>query len=174
MTLARKRDVHSRVKLEYAEILSMNGKYDESMVWFQIYLRENPEDKMAAAKLSFLKSLSKYLGEDRRYQVVATAFNTPYSEYGAHFFHNGVVFASSRDTDHLIKHRPGDALSDNESMLNMFYAGRAITGDWEPFVPFHPGKVRTNYHEGPMAFYDNYRKGAFTQSHIHNGSGVGG
>jgi len=56
--------------------------------------------------------------------------------------------------------------------LNLYYAARKPTGEWEPFVPFHTEHLKTFYHEGPMAFYDNYKKGAYTQSNLKDGKPV--
>jgi outer membrane protein OmpA-like peptidoglycan-associated protein len=171
-SLAKEPDIHPEAKFEYAEALSMNGKYHESLVWFREYLRDRPNDKIASEKLNFLSSISRYTENELRFIITPTDFNSDRSEYGAHFFHDGVVFASSRDLDLLIKHKPSDGISDDESLLNLYFARRRYTGDWDTFVPFHNDKLRTRFHEGPMAFYDNYRKGAFTQSNVQNGKPV--
>src|SRR5690349_4859570 len=47
--------IPSRILIDYAEVLSMNGKYDESMQWFTEYLKQKPGDKVAISKLEFLK-----------------------------------------------------------------------------------------------------------------------
>ena len=134
--LAKETDIHPEIKFEYAEALSMTGNYQESKEWFQKYLKDRPDDKIAKDKLDFLNRIDKYTEDSNRYIMSSVDFNTEYSEYGAHFFHNGVVFASSRDLDLFIKHKPYDAFYPHEALLNLYFSARKMTGEWEPFVPF--------------------------------------
>ena len=170
--LAKETDIHPEAKFEYAEALSMTGNYEESKLWFQNYLKDRPDDKQAQDKLYFLNHLSKYTGEEHRYVVVPGPFNSDHSDYGAHYFHDGIVFASSRDEDNFIKHKPFDAVDRDESLLNLYFVNRRITGEWENVVPFHTAHVKTFFHEGPMTFYGNHDQGAFTQSNIKDGKPV--
>jgi outer membrane protein OmpA-like peptidoglycan-associated protein len=170
--LANEPDIHPAAKFEYAEALSMNGKYEESMHWFQEYLKDNPKDQIALDKLEFLKNITDYLVHDERFIVTSFGLNTDHAEYGAHYFHDGIVFASSKDTDLFIKHKPFDGLSVDESLLNLYFGQMNVAGVWDKNVPFHNAKLKTYYHEGPMAFYDNFKRGAFTQSNIQNGKPV--
>jgi outer membrane protein OmpA-like peptidoglycan-associated protein len=165
-------DIHAEIKFEYAEALSMNGKYAESLFWFEQYLEERPGDVMASEKAAFLRKVHWYREDSLRFVVVPAPFNTDHSDYGAHYFHEGVVFASSRDTDVFVKHKPFDAVDEDESLLNLFYAGRAANGEWTEPVHFHNEHIKTFFHEGPMAFYDNDRKGAFTRTILKKGRPV--
>jgi outer membrane protein OmpA-like peptidoglycan-associated protein len=171
-TIVDNPDVHVGAKFEYAEALSMNGKYAESATWFESYLRQKPDDKMAQEKLAFLKKIHWYDQDSLRFLVANLPFNTGHSDYGAHDFHKGIVFASSRDTDVFVKHKPFDAVDEDESLLNLFYVEKEPNGDWTEPVPFHQEHMKTFFHEGPMAFYDNDRKGAFTRSNLKDGRPV--
>lgn len=170
--LAREPDIHPAAKFEYAEALSMNGKYDESLLWFNEYLKEVPGDRIGLDKTEFLKHLEDYVVNDERFLISMFGFNSDHAEYGAHFFHDGVVFASSRDNDLFIKHKPFDGLSFDESLLNLYFGRTNVAGEWTDFTPFHTKKLKTYFHEGPMAFYDNDKRGAFTQSNIKDGKPV--
>jgi outer membrane protein OmpA-like peptidoglycan-associated protein len=170
--LAQEPDIHPAAKFEYAEALSMNGKYDESLHWFNVYLQDVPDDRIALDKVEFLKHIEDYLVNDERFLISAFGLNSDHAEYGAHFFHDGVVFASSRDNDLFIKHKPFDALSPDEALLNLYFGRLNVAGEWTDLSPFHTEKLKTYYHEGPMAFYDNYKRGAFTQSNIQDGKPV--
>jgi outer membrane protein OmpA-like peptidoglycan-associated protein len=170
--LAKETDIHPEAKFEYAEALSMTGNYPESKEWFEKYLKDRPNDKLAIDKLNFLNNLSSYTEDSHRFIVAPAEFNGPHSDYGAHYFHSGIVFASSRDEDMFIKHKPFDAVNKDESLLNLYFVDRKVTGEWEKVVPFHVEHLKTYYHEGPMAFYDNYKKGAFTQSNVKDGKPI--
>jgi outer membrane protein OmpA-like peptidoglycan-associated protein len=171
-TLAREPDIHPAAKFEYAEALSMNGKYAESIYWFRQYLKERPDDRLALDKLDFLNNLERYTTNDLRFNVSAPEFNSGHSEYGAHFFHNGIVFASSRDNDLFIKHKPFDGVSEDESLLNLYFVETDDASEPAKIIPFHSSKLKTYFHEGPMAFYDGFKRGAFTQSNLQDGKPV--
>lgn len=169
--------VDPRIKFEYAEALSMTGDYHLSKIWFERYLQDKPNDKIARDKLYFLNHLSSFNDEKHQHRFNANVcdFNSDHSDYGAHFFHEGVVFASSRDQDLFIKQKPSDAIDPDESLLNLYHVGTDVSGDWEEVTPFHREHLKSYFHEGPMAFYDNYKKGAFTQSNISaNGTPIRG
>lgn len=173
--LSREPEFQAQTMFEFAEVLSMNGKYDESKHWFEEYLKVKPGDRVAMEKVDFLNNMDKYGVTDRFVMSLMDfdpEFENVYSAFGAHFFHKGVVFASTRDMDFLIKHQPLDALSDGESLLNLYYAEHDAEGQWSKFVPFSPRQLKTPYNDGPIAFYDHYRKGAFTRSVLEKGRPV--
>jgi outer membrane protein OmpA-like peptidoglycan-associated protein len=164
--------VPSRILFDYAEVLSMNGKYDDSRQWFAEYLKLKPDDKVAGSKLEFLKNIGKYTNDDGRFTLSTFDLNTRYSEFGASVFRNGIVFVSSRETNQFIKRKPFDGLSQDESFFNLYYAEKDEIGDWYKFTPFYTSGSRTNYHEGPLVFYDRSRSAAFTRSNAVNGKAL--
>jgi outer membrane protein OmpA-like peptidoglycan-associated protein len=165
-------DIHPEPKFEYAEALSMNGKYAESKFWFEEYLKDRPADQLALEKVAFLNKIHLFKEDSLRFVLALAPFNSIHSDYGAHYFHEGIVFASSRDVDAFIKHKPFDAVDEDESSLNLFYVERKVTGDWGNVVHFHNEHIKTFLHEGPIAFYLNDTKGAFTRTNMKNGKAV--
>ncbi len=170
-SLSKEPDFQAETMLDYAEVLCMLAKYDDAKRWFQEYLKKKPGDRMALEKLNFLNDLARYTSNER-FLISGFNFNTGHAEFGAHFFHNGVVFASSKDTELFIKHRPIDGVSSEESLLNLYYAEKNAMGDWGGFVPFQPKELRTRYHDGPMTFYNHFRKAAFTRTNLKKGKPV--
>jgi outer membrane protein OmpA-like peptidoglycan-associated protein len=169
--LAKDDAISAKSKFEYAEALSMNGKYGESLYWFEAFLKDKPNDTTALEKLKFLQNIDYYNNSIDKFNVHGIAnINTEHSEYGAHAFHDGVVFASSRDTQHLIKHKPSDGVHPDEALLNLFFVVPQLgdDGGTEP-KEFHEEHLKTKFHEGPMAFYNKYKRGAFTRSNFDNG-----
>jgi outer membrane protein OmpA-like peptidoglycan-associated protein len=170
--LVSEADIHPEAKFEYAEALSMNGKYSDSRFWFEEYLKHRPDDRLALEKVAFLKKIHWYQEDSLRFVVVGAPFNSDHSDYGAHYFHEGIVYASSRDMDVFIKHKPFDAVDEDESSLNLFYVERGPSGDWGEPVHFHQEHIKTFLHEGPMAFFSNDKRGAFTRTNLKNGRAI--
>lgn len=164
--------LHPEAKFEYAEALSMNGKYKESKYWFEQYLKDHPDSKIAKEKIEFLNNLANYMTDSLRFIVTGVNFNTEHSEYGAHYFHDGVVFASSRDLDWYLKHTPFDAVDLDESLLNMYYVPGKAHGEHEEVEQLHSEHIKSVLHEGPMAFFKNDTRAAYTRTNIKNGKPV--
>lgn len=164
--------VVSESKFDYAEALSMNGKYTESKYWFEQFLKENPDSKITKEKISFLENLKKYLSDSLRFIVTGVNFNTTHSDYGAHYFHEGVTFASSRDVDQFLKHKAFDGVDVDESLLNMYYVKGKKQGDHSKTQHLHREDIKSYLHEGPMAFYRNDTRAVFTRTNIDNGKPV--
>ncbi len=167
-----KPNLHPQAKFEFAEALSMNGKYEESRYWFSEYLKENPDNRIAADKIAFLNNLKAYETDSLRFIVTGVEFNTDHTEYGAHYFHDGLVFASSRDLDWYLKHSPFDAVDREESLLNMFYVPGKAHGDHGIVEHLHREHIKSVLHEGPMAFFKNDTRAAYTRTNIKNGKPV--
>jgi len=165
-------NLHPEAKFEFAEALSMNGKYEESSYWFSEYLKENPGNRIATEKIAFLNNIQHYVTDSLRFIVTGVEFNTEHTEYGAHYFHDGVVFASSRDLDWYLKHSPFDAVDRDESLLNMFYVPGKAHGDHGEVEHLHREHIKSVLHEGPMAFFKNDTRAAYTRTNMKNGKPV--
>jgi outer membrane protein OmpA-like peptidoglycan-associated protein/tetratricopeptide (TPR) repeat protein len=167
--------VRSEVKFKYAEVLLRNGRNDQSISWFQEYLKDKPNDSLARRKVEFLNQMTEDPHKETRFRVSPVYnVNTKHSEYGANYYQKGIVFASSRDTDFLIRHEPVDGIYADESLLNVFYAVPGMNGEGTKPEPFYKSRLKTIFHEGPIAFYDNDTRCAFTQSNMKKGRGVRG
>lgn len=164
--------IHAAAKFEYAEALSMNAKYEDSKYWFQEYLKSNPNDNMAREKVAFLNNLKSYLNDSLRFILTGVNFNSTHSDYGAHYFHEGVAFASSRDVDQFFKHKAFDGVDIDESLLNMYYVKGKAQGDHEEPQHLHREHIKSFFHEGPMAFYKNDTRAVYARTNLKNGKPV--
>lgn len=170
--LMKEPDVSSASMFAYAEVLLMNARYQDARHWFNEYLKREPADPVAKAKVALLSQLSQYTENDHRFMIYHEDFNTASSEFGIHTFGKGLVFASSRDIDLFIKHKAVDLPSSEESPLNLFYVEKNSSNETTKLHPFSPGELKTGYHEGPATFYDHFRKAAFTRSNLKKGRAV--
>lgn len=164
--------LHPEAKFEYAESLSMLGKYQEARHWYEQYLNDHPGNLMAKEKIDFIDNLRFYELDSLRFNVTNVDFNSSHSDYGAHYYLDGIVFASSRDLDYFIKHKPFDAVDKDESLLNMYYITGKVPQDHGEVEHLHRDRIKSALHEGPMAFYSKDTKAAYTRTNIKNGKPV--
>jgi outer membrane protein OmpA-like peptidoglycan-associated protein len=158
--------VKKEIKFDFAETLCMTGNYMEAGKWYEDILKEDPGNKMVREKLSFVRNIEYYELDSLEFVVTPVDFNTNHSDFGAHLFRDGMVFSSSRDLSWFIKHRPFNAVDQDESLLNLFYVQGNKPGAFGSVGLLHEEKMKSILHEGPIAFFDNYQKAAFTRTNV--------
>lgn len=164
--VVEKRVFNKKTTYDFAEALSMNGNYSEAKYWYEESLKADPENEMIKDKIQFIDNIKSYEIDSLEFLVSSVEFNTNHSEYGVHKFRDGLVFSSSRDISMFIKHRPFDAVDQEESLLNLFYVSGQAIGNFGKPEMLHKAKSKAILHEGPIAFYDNDTKAAFTRTNM--------
>lgn len=93
--------------LEFAEVLSQNGNYEEAQLWYSKYNHDKADDNIHAFYL-----------DSSRYKIYYLGFNTPQSDFSPSFFKNGIVFASGRIMEHGVRR----VFSwDNSAFLDLYF-----------------------------------------------------
>ena len=162
--LAEEKDAAPSVKYEYADVLCSNGRYNEARRLYEEYSQAVPSDPMPKEKLEFLKHLNYYLRDSLLYKIIPINLNSSHSDFGPQVFEGGLVFVSSRNEDLFIKRHSLSSPSEEEALLNVFYSKKNTVGDFGEVKLFGSGNLKSNYHDGPIAFYNNYKKAAFTRN----------
>ncbi|HLF32627.1 MAG TPA: carboxypeptidase regulatory-like domain-containing protein [Cyclobacteriaceae bacterium] len=155
----------------YAQILSMNKKYAEAGIWYKKYSVLEPADSRARKKLDFLQNIEYYLRDSTLFDISLAPFNSEHSEFGETFYNSGIVFISSRESQPFIKMSSGAAISEEESMLDLFYVNLDSGGNFETPVTFNR-ELNTRYHEGPLSFFKNGQKAIITRNSFEEGKRV--
>ncbi|HNP76824.1 MAG: OmpA family protein [Cyclobacteriaceae bacterium] len=150
---------------QYAQLLSRQGKYEEARQWYERYAALAPADARTAGKLNFIDKLSGYMQDSVRYEVRPTAFNSDQSDFAPMYFKDGVVFVSARNHDVLIRNQSLSAHNDNESMLNVFFAGPQMKQQNDVTL-FYKRTLNSPYHDGPVAFYKNGSQIVFSRNNL--------
>lgn len=164
--LVNEKDVSPSVKFEYAEVLLATGRSFEAQQWYEQYSKLVPDDPLPAKKIEFIKRQKHYIHDSIVYQVSPTQINSIHSDFGPAFFRKGLVFVSSRDEDLFIKRESMSSFNKEEALLNLFYADRHGKDRFGSTRLFG-GKRISIYHDGPIAFYNDYKKAVFTRnSHV--------
>lgn len=138
-------------KLQFAQVLTINGKYDEAMYWFKSYYKTAGSDKRAIEAIKSIENMSTLYYDTTFYVVYPVSFNTPYAEFSPNYYKNGLLFLSDR----------GDVKSGLVSRYFISIDGPEMFGT--P-VKFTTG-IKTNYNEGSVAFYNNSGKMIFSQNY---------
>jgi outer membrane protein OmpA-like peptidoglycan-associated protein len=166
-------DVLPAIRLKYARTLCMNKKYTEALTVLKSIDKSKTDSLLIKQQISFIENIDYYMRDSLLYTLaVAQPLNSVHSDFGATYFKDNVVFASTRDYDLFIKHKSLAAPTSQESPTNLYVASQSITGDFGKVSLFKRDALKTPFHDGPIEFYKNYTKAAFTQSNVINRNGV--
>ncbi len=140
-------------QIQYAHTLLSNGKYEEARQVINTY-EFAASDYRSKAIISTLDKLEIFYADSMFYQLSSIEDNKPhYSDFSPTIFKEGIVFVSSR-------HDKGPKFKwDDTPFLDLYYTESDVASA-RPFSK----SLNTKYHEGPIAFYDNYSKAVFTRS----------
>ncbi|GJM28417.1 MAG: hypothetical protein DHS20C17_10520 [Cyclobacteriaceae bacterium] len=140
-------------QIQYANTLLSNGKYQAAREVIQSYEFAD-SDYRSQAIINTLDMLEVLYADSTYYQMTSVVDNKPeYSDFSPTAYKNGIVFVSSR-------HDRGPKFKwDETPFLDLYYT----ESDVASAVPFSKN-LNSKYHEGPIAFYDDYKKAVFTRS----------
>ena len=154
--------------LHYAEMLSGAGEYQQAKSWYEKYKSmAGGDDSRPVSKLDALENLEVYFKDSAMYLVEQASFNSQWSDFSPAFYEDGLVFVSSRETAEM---RLTSSIFnwDKQPYLDLFYVGRDSAGVLSNPSPWN-SKINTQYHEGPVAFFDGGDRVVFTRNNYFNG-----
>ncbi|HMQ01304.1 MAG TPA: hypothetical protein PKC24_16095, partial [Cyclobacteriaceae bacterium] len=163
--LLEKEGIDPEIHYLHAEALAMGGRYLTAIASYQRYADLVPDDTRATEKIKFLKEVDRFRKDSLRFSIQNVAFNSPYADFGLSLFKDEYVFVSTRDKNLFIKHLHMDALHEDETLLDMFIVSGSNGTYTEP-KHFEKDILKSTHHDGPIYFYDNYRKAIFTRSNV--------
>ena len=143
----------------YATVLKINGKYDESSKWMDKFQSINPNDLRAKNYAANNSQLTNLLKDEGRYKIDHLSINTTQQDFGTSFYTNKIVFASSRSGVSAVKR---DYNWDNKPFLNLYTA--EVTGNQLTSPKNLNKKINKKYHEGPASFSNGGTYMAFTKN----------
>lgn len=151
--LNENKDVDAEYKLHYAEALSGIMKYDEAKKWYASYNQDASGDTRPGMKISAIEQQERITKSSGKTTVSVEGFNSTASDFSPAYYRNEIVFVSGRGGESV----PQSAQT-GEAYLDLYRvdgAGRVHT--------FYD-KLNTEYHEGPVVFYDGETKLIFTRN----------
>lgn len=134
-------------KLNYAEMLMENGKYEEANTWMNNYLKAVPNDGRAIELARGLNNIETFFTEKDYFKVQKININSTEAEYGPAFYKDGIVFTSSRSAK---KNPKGIHDWTGKRYYSMFYS-RGSKANFEDPVIFLEG-VQEKYNNSSLCF----------------------
>ena len=134
----------------YAQILRMNGKYDESVKQMEMYASMKGNDSRAALVKQNTHYTEELLKDKGRFKIKNLDANSAEEDFGVTYYRNQVVYTSSR---HQLASMSKKWNGNNLNYLDLFIAEVDTNTD----ELHHSKQIRNlnkKYHEGPASYDD--------------------
>lgn len=149
----------------YSQALKSNGKYSEAQVWLEKYAKLRPDDGRVNMQVSLLEYIKFLKRDSTRFKVMQSGISTGSSEFGPAYYKDNVVFASNRGTSLLVNRK---SRWDGKPFLDLYISRIDEGGNLVSAKRFAP-KIKSKYHEGPVAFNQSGTTMFLTRNNIFNG-----
>ncbi len=149
----------------YAQTLKSVGNYDKAAIIMQAFDAQKTSDiraKLAQKQIHYLDDIKTNSG---RYRIKNAGINSKFSDYGAAFYKNTLVFTSARDTGGLFVRKHN---WNNQSFTNLY--GIEIQDTTQLGTPEKFSKTtNSKYHESTPVFTSDGNTMYFTRNNYVNG-----
>lgn len=146
-------------------------KYDSAYAVFKESYARDSTDSRTKRKMEFIHDIHQHRRDPATYAMSREWYNSPYSDFSPRHFGDGIVFVSSRDRESFIKRTPWDGMSEQEGLLNAFYVEDYDSTRFpeDQVSLFYSRSLNSPYHDGPVTFFLNGTRIAYTRNLVENG-----
>lgn len=158
-------NLDSEYYFRYAHALKATGNYtkaDEMMREFNKKSQLDSRGKLSVSQKNYLEEIKRNSG---RYEIDDAGINSEYSDYGAAFYGEKVVFTSTRDTGNFTKRK--HAWTDQ--YFSKFYFSTVKEGDSLSPPEKFGTKITSKFNESTPVFTKDGKTVYFTRNNFNNG-----
>ena len=157
--------VDAEYYFRYAQTLKAVGDYKKANQIMAEFNAKNSSDlrgKLAKSQTDYLEEIKKNSG---RYKIENAGINSPFSDYGAAFYKDAIVFTSARDSSGVSGRKHSWT---NQSYTNLYFATKSDDNNLGTPDKFSKS-VASKYHEATPAFTKDGNTMYFTRNNYLNG-----
>lgn len=150
---------------DYAQLLRITGRYDESKSWLEKYMVQAPGDSRAAKQLENMSLLLKMRANNDNVDFFNLPENSRFTDISPMFYKDKIVYASAKDSFSMVR----NSFDWNDQPFLDLYE---IAGGSNPDLKADkklPGEVNSRFHEGPACFTADFNTMYFTRNNFLNG-----
>ncbi len=142
----------------YALVLKMNKKYEEANKWMDKFKKAKPNDLRAKNYIAKKSEFHTLLKDEGRYEIKNLDINTEQQDFGAAYYKDKIVFASSREGTKAIRRNYN---WNQKAFLNLFIAN---VSSGQLCEPERLKELNNKLHEGLASFSNDGTFMAFTRN----------
>ena len=153
----------------YASALKSNGKYVQSDVWMGKFQEVRSADSRVSKYQLQSGQVKKMMEADDRYKIKNLDINSEQEDFGAAYYDDQIVFASSREGVKPVRRTWN---WNGLPFLDVYVADKAADGELSNLRGFHK-HINDKYHEGPASFTSDGNFMVFTRNNYSGSSEKG-
>jgi len=154
---------------KYASILEEREKYSYAKVWMDKFAKLLPNDKRTVSFLECTGGYKKLQKDNGQFSINNLDINSENEDFGAVYYNNSVLFASSREIVKVIKRR----WNWNKQPFLDIYKAKLSDNNELTDVEIFTKRINKKYHEGPVCFTSDLKKMVFTRNNYSEKSSDG-
>ncbi|MEN8119224.1 MAG: OmpA family protein [Bacteroidota bacterium] len=144
----------------YAAVLSVNGKYEESSQWMKTFHELNQDDSRAKRYNQNPLFYDELLKNKEQFAIKNLDINSEQEDFGTCFFKGKIMFASSREKFRITRRRWN---WNDLPFLDLYVADKDSLNELKNPMNFR-ASINKKYHEGPASFNKAGNFMAFTRN----------
>lgn len=157
--LVGQKEVKPECLLNYARVLSKNGKYPQAREYYLKYKAARPADPRGDAFAAAYQQLTSFYRDSSSFKITKAPFSTQADDFSPAYYGGSILFVSDRSGFSVIRSKYNWTQS---SFLDLYLA----KPDSAKAVSFS-SDLNTPYHEGPVSFSRNQDTILFTRSNYY-------
>ena len=160
-SLLVKSDIHqSDDYYEYAQLLRIDARYDESKNWLEKYIVSSPGDQRAKNQLENIRQLLSLKSDISNVNVTNLAGNTRFTDMCPTFYRDKIVYSSAKDSFSVVRN---NFTWDNQPFLDLYVSDAGPNPDLKNEKPLS-SDINSRFHEGPVCFTSDFNTIYFTRN----------
>ncbi|MGE0567277.1 MAG: SpaA isopeptide-forming pilin-related protein [Bacteroidia bacterium] len=149
----------------YASVLKVNGKYEEALSEYNLYLKAKPNDEDIKKVRKFCAEIKYWMSKPQEYEVRnAEEVNTIYSEFCPVYYNSQLIFSAERNSFDFVEYTKNEF--SGTPYLNMFKS-EIKDSKLRKEKPLSK-RLNTESHDGPVTITGDGKTIYFTRVAIKN------
>lgn len=150
---------------EYAQLLRIAGRIDDSKIWLEKYIVLSPGDQRATKQLETINELIKLRTDRQNISFNHMDGNSRYIDMCPAYYHDQIVYSSAKDSFSMVRN---NYEWNNQPFLDL-YISEPTTQKLNKHDSKFSSALNSRFHEGPVCFSSDYNTIYFTRNNYRNG-----
>lgn len=158
--LAADANVDARFNYNFANILKVNGKYEEALQQYNLFLQKVPNDENAKRAKKFCAEIKYWMSKPKEYEIQNVQnINTENSEFCPVYVNNKLIYVAEKQAFDFVEFTKDDY--SGQPYLNVYIAN--VSGFKASKNKSLSKKVNTEAHDGPITVSADAKMVYFTR-----------
>ncbi len=150
---------------DYAQLLRIDGRIEESKTWLEKYIVVLPGDQRAMKQLESINQLISLKSKIQNITVNNFEGNTRFVDMCPTFYKDCIVYSSSKDSFSMVRNK---FEWNDQPFLDLYISGNGADQARKDDAKFSSA-LNSRFHEGPVCFTTDYNTIYFTRNNFLNG-----